>query len=102
MHALRVANPFGWKCRGGEGPVNENFHRLEEVWMPLPKNIQPNKWKGKECMEAFQESSPMLRIHCYKTAEPLLRNGTVEHVACSTTPPSPQQTSSTRWPAGLA
>ena len=49
--------------------------------MPLPKNIQPNKWKGTECMEAFKESSPQLRIHCYKTAEPLLRNGTVEHVA---------------------
>lgn len=49
--------------------------------MPLPKNIQPNAWKGEECMRAFESASPQLRIHCYKTAEPLFRNGTTDHFA---------------------
>lgn len=70
-----------WFCRGSAGSVNENLNRLEEVWMPLPKNIQPNQWKGTQCTQAFESSSPQLRIHCYKTAAPLFRNGTVEHVA---------------------
>ena len=49
--------------------------------MALPKNIEPNQWKGGKCEEAFKNKSPQLRAHCYKSAEPLYRNGTVERVA---------------------
>jgi hypothetical protein len=61
--------------------VNEEFRRLEEVWMPLPRSIQPDQWKGGACTKAAEQGSPQLRIHCYRTAEPLLRNGTVNKIA---------------------
>jgi hypothetical protein len=68
-------------CRDGIGTVNEELVRLDEVWMPMPKNIEPVQWPGKKCQEALASSSPQLRKHCYKTPQPLLRNGTVNHVA---------------------
>lgn len=49
--------------------------------MPLPRNIQRKQWKGTQCKQALEAASPQLRMHCYKTAEPLLRNGTADHVA---------------------
>lgn len=61
--------------------MNEEFRRLDEIWMPLPRNIQPDQWKGGKCHKAEQQQSPQLRIHCYRTAQPLLRNGTVNKVA---------------------
>lgn len=77
-----VANhPHNFHFRDGVGSVNEEFYRLNEVWMALPKNIEPNQWKGGKCEEAFKNKSPQLRAHCYKSAEPLYRNGTVERVA---------------------
>lgn len=91
MHVKTIANtwflegvalhPHNFIFRNHVGSVNEKFIELEEFWKPLPKAVQQNQWKIEECNSAYESSSPQLQMHCYKEAEPLFRNGTVDHVA---------------------
>lgn len=76
-----ATHPHNFHFREGGAPVNEKFVQLNEVWMVLPKNVQPNKWEGSQCEQAFDDKDPKLKAHCYQSASPLFRNGTVDSVA---------------------
>lgn len=74
-------HPHNFHFRGNAASVNEKFMKLEEVWLPLPINVNADKWANGQCQEAFETSSEELHDHCYRTANPLFRHGTVDDVA---------------------